>query len=69
MPINVTKTYKLNTKSRKALVKYLKGDIGIQNTAEALNTTRQRVYTMAASIFRHGVSTGKLDIEAVIKDY
>ncbi len=69
MPINVNKTYKLNSKSMKALVRYLKGETGIQQTAEALNTTRQRVYTMAASIFRHGVTTGKLDIEAVIKDY
>lgn len=69
MPINLSTPYKLKASSRKALTKYLTGQVGLRDTAKAMNTTRQRVYTLAATICRHAASTGKLDIEAVMKDY
>lgn len=69
MPIAITTKYKLKAKDKKALSQYLNSEVGIQATAEALNTTRQRIYTMATAIIRHAASTGKIDIEAVIKDY
>jgi len=69
MPIVITSKYKLSAAAKKALLKFLKGEAGVNDTAAKLNTTRQRVYTMATAIFRHAATTGKLDIEAVIKDY
>lgn len=69
MPINISTPYKLKPSSRKALTKYLTGQAGLRDTAAAMDTTRQRVYTLAALICRHAASSGKLDIEAVLKDY
>lgn len=70
MPTNVLSTpYKLKASSRKALAKFLNGEAGINETAQAMSTTRQRVYTMATAIFRHAASSGKLDIKVILKDY
>lgn len=70
MPINVLNTpYKLKPKHRKALTSYLTGQAGLEKTATAMGVTRQRVYTMSAVIFKHAASSGKIDIQALIKDY
>lgn len=69
MPIAIQQKYKLSGAARKALGKYLRGEAGIQETADTLNTTRQRVYTMSSAIFRHAIAKDKIDVKAVLKDY
>lgn len=68
MPIVKIKPYRLTKPSRKALIRYLRGQQSIATTANDMQISRQRVYTMSTAILRHAVAQGEVDIDALLKD-
>ena len=69
MPIQSLTPYKLTKTQKKALVEYMEGRKGIQETAAALNVYRSRIYVMLATIARHQCSTGRMDAKEILKNY
>ena len=61
--------YKLTHPQKLALTKFLHGELSVRNVATTLGLTTQSVYTMCAAIFKHSVGTGRIDVEALLKDY
>jgi hypothetical protein len=69
MPFHALTPYKLTKTQKKALIDYLEGRTGIEETAKALRVYRTRIYVMVATIARHAASTGKLDAKTLIAQY
>lgn len=61
--------FRLTAAQRKAILAYLKGQATQRGTAIALGVTQQRFYTMIAVLMRHMVTTKKIEVDALIKEY
>jgi DNA-directed RNA polymerase sigma subunit (sigma70/sigma32) len=61
--------FKLSKTQKKYLSQFLMGEATITATAQAMNMTYQRVYTMASALTRHASSTGLINLEELLKNY
>lgn len=67
-PVNIT-PYKLTKVHKAALTEHLLGKVSLLQTAKRMGLDPQRVYTMLAVILKHSCSTGRINIEEILKDY
>jgi hypothetical protein len=61
--------FRLGRAHKIALAKYLKGTTGIEATCRVMGLSRQRIYTMVTHMTKHSCTTGRINIEEVLKDY
>lgn len=69
MATKLTKPYRLHVSQKHVLAEYLQGKRSQADTASYFDVSRQNLPNITNSIFRHLVSTGKIDITQLIKDY
>jgi predicted DNA-binding protein YlxM (UPF0122 family) len=61
--------YKLTKPHKTAITHYLLGKVSLAETSKRMGITKQRVYTMLAVIMRHSSTTGRINIEEILRDY
>lgn len=61
--------FKLSKKQKQGLADYISGKHGVVQTALHMGIPRTRLYTMITALTRHSCKAGKIDINALLKDY
>jgi hypothetical protein len=66
--INIT-PYKLGKAHKTAIKEHVKGRVNALKTANRLGIGRTRLRVMLSTILVHSCTTGRINIEEVLKDY